>query len=495
MTKGLNIYKLSRVRDEASFNIMKKHDSRSEDKRTTQYHEMESFRFFVNALMSKGVNVSDLDGFFYGYSISRIGKEFDLLRITKEFCLNIELKSLEVSKDQILKQLLQNKYYLNHLERRIRLFTIVTDSMTCYRLSQEGTLRECDLEEVVAAVKMTAEGYIDEIDPLFKHSKYMVSPINTPGRFIDGEYFLTQAQDVVKTEILKASENAYGAFFQLTGMPGTGKTLLLYDLAKVYAKESETLMIHCGELSPGQISISQMIEHLQVISINDISEYDLTKYRYILVDETHRVSTEDFENICRAVKKSGSICIFSIDPRQLLTTIDKEKDISGKIEKLGNVTEFKLSERIRYNKEIRFFILQLMDKRNKPKDHIDYDNISLAYADTSEEAQELLGYFRSLGYTFINYSEPKYYDSPFKQYEEDIDTDHVAGKEYDNVVMLLDESFYYDERGRLQGIPTPDPDYLYPNLFYQGITRAREKLAAIVIRNRELFDEIAKILE
>ena len=61
MTKGLNIYKLSRVRDEVSFNIMKKHDSRSEDKRTTQYHEMESFRFFVNALMSKGVNVSDLD--------------------------------------------------------------------------------------------------------------------------------------------------------------------------------------------------------------------------------------------------------------------------------------------------------------------------------------------------------------------------------------------------------------------------------------------------
>ncbi len=107
----------------------------------------------------------------------------------------------------------------------------------------------------------------------------------------------------------------------------------------------------------------------------------------------------------------------------------------------------------------------------------------------------MLGYFRSLGYNFINYSGPKYYDSPFKQYEEDIDTDHVAGKEYDNVVMLLDESFYYDERGRLQGIPTPDPDYLYPNLFYQGITRAREKLAAIVIRNWELFDEIAKILE
>jgi len=495
MTQGLNIYKLSRVRDEDAFNIVKRHDSRSEDKRTTQYHEMESFRFFVNALIGRGVSVSELDGFFYGYSISRIGKEFDLLRITEDFCLNIELKSLEVSKEQILKQLIQNKYYLNHLERRIRLFTVVTDSMTCYRLSSEGTLRECDLDEVVTAVKMTAEGFIDEIDPLFKHSKYMVSPVSTPGRFIDGEYFLTQAQDVIKTEILKASRNAAGAFFQLTGMPGTGKTLLLYDLAKVYAKESETLVIHCGELPPGLAAISDTIDRLQVISVYDLDKCDLKRYRFILVDETHRMSTKDFEKICRSVGESRSVCIFSIDPRQLLTTVDKEKDISGKIESLGNVTEFKLSERIRYNKEIRFFILQLMDKRNKPKDQIDYDNISLAYADTSEEAQELLGYFRSLGYTFINYSKPRYHESPFARYEEDIDTDHVAGREYDNVVMLLDESFFYDEKGRLQGIPTPDPDYLYPNLFYQGITRAREKLAVIVIRNRGLFEEIAKIIE
>ena len=121
MTGPVNVYALSRIRDEEAFNIVKRHQSRDNDKRYTQLHEMGSLRLLVDALVKEGVSVWELDSFFFGYNISRIGKEFDLLRVTDKYCLNIELKSLEVSRDQILKQLLQNKYYLNHLERRIRL--------------------------------------------------------------------------------------------------------------------------------------------------------------------------------------------------------------------------------------------------------------------------------------------------------------------------------------------------------------------------------------
>ena len=45
----------------------------------------------------------------------------------------------------------------------------------------------------------------------------------------------------------------------------------------------------------------------------------------------------------------------------------------------------------------------------------------------------------------------------------------------------MDDSFYYDENGVLQGVPHPNPDYLYPNLFYQGITRVREKIALVIV--------------
>ena len=61
--------------------------------------------------------------------------------------------------------------------------------------------------------------------------------------------------------------------------------------------------------------------------------------------------------------------------------------------------------------------------------------------------------------------------------------------------MLMDSSFYYDENGVLRGIPHPNPDYLYPNLFYQGVTRVREKLAIIVVNAPELFRNVVSIVK
>ena len=124
---------------------------------------------------------------------------------------------------------------------------------------------------------------------------------------------------------------------------------------------------------------------------------------------------------------------------------------------------------------------------------MNYPNVELNYADTVAEAQNLLEYYRSKEYVFINYTQPSCCGSPYADYEEDFDTHHVVGREFKNVVMLMDDSFYYDENHLLQGIPHPDPDYLYPNLFYQGVTRVQEKLALIVIRAPELFQNISTI--
>ena len=61
--------------------------------------------------------------------------------------------------------------------------------------------------------------------------------------------------------------------------------------------------------------------------------------------------------------------------------------------------------------------------------------------------------------------------------------------------MLMDDSFYYDENGVLQGVPHPNPDYLYPNLFYQGITRVREKIALVIVNSPRLFEKISSIFD
>ena len=85
-------------------------------------------------------------------------------------------------------------------------------------------------------------------------------------------------------------------------------------------------------------------------------------------------------------------------------------------------------------------------------------------------------------------------ENPYAAYEEDFAADQIIGREFDDVVMLLDSSFYYDEAGKLQGTGALEPDYLYPNLFYHGVTRVRERLALIVVGAPDLFAEIAKIV-
>lgn len=233
MTRPVNIYNLSRIHEEDPFNIVERHHSQCKELLRTQYHEIESLRLLTDELLKNDVTIADMDGFFYSFQIPQIGKEFDLLKFTDKLCLNIELKSVSVPEEQILEQLLKNRHYLGHLGKRLRLYSVVTDTMTCYKLSLNDELIPVEFDEIVSSVKRISDDYSDTIDNLFRASDYLVSPLNTPARFIQGEYFLTQAQEQIKKNILNGIDAAFfGAFFHLTGKPGTGKTLLLYDLAK-----------------------------------------------------------------------------------------------------------------------------------------------------------------------------------------------------------------------------------------------------------------------
>jgi len=445
-------------------------------------------------------SVADLDGFFYSFQIPQIGKEFDLLKFADEFCLNIELKSVSVSEDQIVEQLRKNRHYLGHLGKQLRLYSIATDTMSCYKLSSNDELFSVEFDEIVSSIKEISVDYSNTIDDLFRASDYLVSPLNTPTQFIQGKYFLTQAQEEIKKSILCEIDTAFfEIFFHLTGRPGTGKTLLLYDLAKTLSKKGKTLIIHCGKLSSGQYKIRDSIDQLSIISAGQLRNENvmLADYRFILVDETHRIYIDQFETICDSVKTNGQVCIFSSDPGQILSNTEKQNDIANKIKAIPLDSEYTLSEKIRTNKEIHSFVAQIMNLNRRPSSVADYSNIELNYANTVQEAHVLLEYYCQKGYTFINYSKSNYHMSPYSAYaqEENYDTHHVIGQEFDKIVMVMDSSFYYDENGLLKGIPHPNPNYLYPNLFYQGITRVRESISLIIVGAPELFKKIITIVD
>lgn len=498
MTRPVNLYLLSRIHSEPSFNRVEQHSSKGKDKNRTKEHEIQSLRKIVDALFTCGISVEMMDGFFFGYHIPQIGKEFDLLKFTERESLNIEFKSQIVPEDQIKSQLQKNKHYLAHLGKNDHLFTIITSTMACYKLTEEGTLIKTSLLEIIGIIKDFKEGFITDIDNMFRASEFLVSPLNTPEKFIRGEYFLTQAQEQIKKKILETvSALQTSGFVSLTGRPGTGKTLLIYDVAKELSKVDKTLIIHCGKLAEGQDMLNKSLENFCVVSTGYLKYCPsvVDEYKYILLDESHRIYPYQFDDICEKVVQKRKVCIFSSDPGQVLSKSEDTNAIFERIRNLQLAGEFELSEKIRTNKELASFIISVRNLNKKPHCKMDYSNVQVAYANSVQEAKEIIRYFRDNGYVFINYSKSNRNYSPYSQYEEDYDTHHVIGQEFDNVLILMDSSFYYDECGELQGIPHPNPNYLYPNLFYQGISRVREKIALVVVDAPVLFEKITSIFD
>ena len=510
--KPVNIFAVSRVRDEDLFNIVEKHEAADLDSHRTRIHEIDSLRILVDSLSESCADLTEFDGFYFGFTIPQIGKEFDLLKVTDRHCLNIELKSQEVTEEAILAQLRKNRHYLTHLGKRLILFTVVTDTMTCYRLTLSDNLVRVSIRDIAEALSKCDAPYDSDIGKSFRPSEYLISPMNTPDKFIRGKYFLTPAQDHVKTELIRSIDKvesedlsersgSKGSFFHITGRPGTGKTLLLYDIAKTLSSSGRTVILRCGELTEGERIIDREIGNLDILSAGDISTAPLLAgYNFILTDESQRLQPETFESVCRSVADNDQVCIFSSDPETILTSREKAYDIPGRIHTLPLQGEFVLSERLRMNRELYSFIMTLKNLNHKSERTYDYKDISINYAGNVTEAVNLLAYFRNKGYVFINagFPRPDREDvlgtDPFAEIAEEFDVHRIIGREYDNVVMLMDSSFYYDEAGYLRGIPEPDPDYIYPNLFYQGITRVREKLALVIFDAPDLFRSIAGIL-
>ena len=507
----VNIFNVSRVRDEKLFNIIEKHEASDHNSRSVRIHEIESLRRLVDALTECGASMSQTDGFYFGFTIPQIGKEFDLLKVTDRHCLNIELKSQDVGEDAMLAQLRKNRHYLTHLGKRLILFTVVTDTMTCYRLSLSDNLVRVSIEDIARALEKCDAPYDEDISQSFRASEYLISPMHTPDKFIRGKYFLTPAQDYVKTELIRAidrsedQDNGNGsseeAFFHITGRPGTGKTLLLYDIARTLCSSGMTVIIRSGELTEGECIIAREISNLDIIPAGSVTSGSvISKYNFILADESHRLESRTFDLICRSVRENDQICIFSSDPATVLTSAEKKRNITGLIHELPLKGEFELSERLRMNRELHAFIATLRNLNHKTDRKYSYEDVSLNYARTEDEAVRIISYFRSQGYVFINAgtagkkirSEER--EDPYASVAEEFDVYHIIGREFDKVVMLMDSSFYYDESGFLRGIPEPDPEYIYPNVFYQGITRVREQLALVIVDAPELFRSVAGII-
>ncbi|MFK2268768.1 ATP-binding protein [Bacteroides fragilis] len=366
-------------------------------------YELNGIEAFVDELLKANNNISIVNRYYLGYSIPQIGKEFDLLRFGHNYIINIEIKT-ESSIEKILKQQQKNKYYLSFLDKPLHIYTFISNENKLYKLvirNNGDEIEEITFNELCNILMSQEVVTFNNIDDLFNPSDYLVSPFNSPEKFMSEGYFLTVQQEQIYKEIQTKLSDTATNFIALTGGAGTGKTLLTYHIAKeTIQRGKKVLILHCAPLNSGHQILMDEYNwsiYMPKYAPNTI-DFDL-----IIIDEAQRMYPYQFDKYIKEVRTLNKKCIFSYDEKQYLRDNEKQYHTKERIEKELLCTPYKLTDKIRTNKEIAYFIRQLFNiKKNIP--NIDYTNIELTYCKDCYSAKLLLQELLERGWKTPNYT-------------------------------------------------------------------------------------------
>ena len=455
--------------------------------------EVNDLEFLINILNDRLGIKRIFSQFYVSFKIPQIAKEFDLLRFGEKSIINIELKSSS-TEDKVLKQLERNRYYLKFINKEVYNFTFVSDEKKLYCLNDNDELKEANFVDLAKLLYEQEVRSIENIDKLFNPSNYLVSPFNSTEKFIENKYFLTQQQELVKSATISLlADNSKANFFSVIGGAGTGKTLLTYDIAKEIIHDGKKVLImHCGYLNDGQ-SILNSKYNWKIIEIKDYSSCVLSDYDLIIVDEAQRIYPKQLEYIVEKIKFNNGNCIFSYDKLQTLSNSEVKNDIDTKINNITTILTYKLTKKIRTNKEILLFIKMLFDiTENQPL--LGKNNIEVSYFNNNDDAKEFLEILREK-WKVIRFTPSLYDKENHESYSlPDSKTSHqIIGQEFDNVAIVLDDYFSYDEQnGQLVYVGRT---HYYPvKMLFQNATRTRKKLHIVIVNNSEMLNRCLSIL-
>lgn len=140
---------------------------------------------------------------------------------------------------------------------------------------------------------------------------------------------------------------------------------------------------------------------------------------------------------------------------------------------------------------IASYIKNIVNINEKDK-NANYDCIDIYYTPTKEDAKQLLDYLYKYNYNYISFTPSLFNSHEIDSFISTYNTHNVIGQEFDNVVMIMGSDFEY-LNNRLNSKTHPNPNFIFSKIFYQGITRARIKLAIIVLRNPSLYKQLVQI--
>lgn len=468
------------------------------NERTINSRELETLSKFVEELLKNYSNIKIFNDYIYDYSIPQISKQFDILKISSDYIINIELKEAS-TEEKIKKQLKENYYYLRSTGRKISAFTYVKENNSIYSYNEEEDQLELieDFRSIIKLLEEVQMNYLEDedINEIFKPKQYLVSVFNDTEKFLKNEYFLNDLQQRFKKEF----ENSNKLFRAIKGAAGTGKTLLLYDIAKEFRSKGESiLIIHCAKLNIGHFNLKNA--GWNIAPIKSYQEYLIEDIDAIFIDEAQRLKEYQLENIINHAKENKTKVYFSYDPEQYLHLDEKTSDIANKILGLDSeVINRSLTNTIRNNKEINLFIQKIFNsEHNHTSDFHFRDFIEIIYFDDIKTSdyyiKELVDYSKGEA-TVLSLTEdlktPREYHR-YNNVQSVLNAHEVIGQEFNHVILTLGDYVQYDSSGKLRA--TCSSYYDVVRMFYQLATRTKEKLTLIIINNKSLSRRAVKVL-
>lgn len=488
--KPLNLYSLYLISERYDINKCNNFINGLQKNNYSQFklQELKGIDILVKNILDKSQNFRLLNNFFVGFKIKQISKEFDLLKIDDKTVLNIELKS-QSSLPIMTKQLKHNQFYLEMIRSRMILISYNTTEDRIYRLINNEMI-EINIEDLICILNEMKDHEID-LENMFKPINYLISPLNSPERFLEKAYFLTDAQVEIKQKIDTHISNHQESRIVIEGQPGTGKTLLTFDIGLSYSKVRKVCIVHCGIVSGGHSYIDKN-SPIDVFPIKKLKSIDISKYSLVIIDEAQRIFSQHWEYIQNKILSLNNIVIFSLDPDQVMSNRESLDNTTIKIKQIKDIQQYKLTNKIRTNPSVSNFVKVLMDtsKREKIKDT---SSIYLYTSRNNDQTVNLIRILTSSGFEYIKFTPSNYKLGHMDKMPNAINSHQVIGQEFDNVVIIINDDFYY-ERNILKSKPHPNPNFIYVKLLYQSATRARSNLAIIVENNSDIFNTLLNLL-
>ncbi len=469
--RSISIYALTRKQNMEHLQKLEQQLSGREHMLKMKEWELESMRALVEQLQLHMQDVSALR-MFYSFQIPRLGKEFDLLQIREDQIVNIELKSGTVSEEAIQKQLIQNRYYLSVLGKPVQSYTYISSQNQLMRLTNHDHVIEANWEQLCAALQKEGKDYFGDIENLFRAEWYLFSPLTEPNRFLNKEYFLTAQQRDIKRQILKKIREEQTGFFSFSGLPGTGKTLLLYDIAMKLSSRQQVCIIHCGEAGKKWEILHKRLQRIDFLSDNQLeTQYSLDDYHAILIDEAHLLSVDKL-NVLLDMSENRPI-IFSSDSEEMISPKEMDQSTLKRMQELPNLQTFRLTNRIRTNAELSSFIQNMMHLPIR-KNQNQYPHVSVVYANDAKEADTLVQDYVRQGYQYFPQGEST-------------ELGITAVRDTEKMVVMLDERYYYDDEQYLRSRNLMRNGQSEVRSLFHLLNQAKENLTFVVKGNEMVY--------